>query len=113
MLGLAQKQLHILSADASGLAALRKFGICLIFLHFRALPGRRLNPKNLQIYFCANPKRLITDNLCFGYISIFLISAISTIDLNPWIIRSKSWKPCFLIVNIVIKTNLTNNMFAG
>jgi hypothetical protein len=42
-IGLTQKQLHILSADASCLAALRKLGIFLIFLHFRALPGRRLN----------------------------------------------------------------------
>jgi len=45
-LGLAQKQLHILSADASRLAALLKLGICLIFLLFRALPGRRLNTSN-------------------------------------------------------------------
>jgi len=30
-------------ADASRLTALRKLGICQIFLHFRALPAGRLN----------------------------------------------------------------------
>jgi hypothetical protein len=46
-LGLTQKQLQILAADASHLAALRKLGICPIFLRFLALPAGRLNATHL------------------------------------------------------------------
>jgi hypothetical protein len=49
--GPAQKQLHILDADASRPAALRKLEISGIFLRFRAWPGGRLHTQICEFIF--------------------------------------------------------------
>jgi len=54
-LGLTQKQLHILNADAYCLAALRKPEICLIFFKFLRLVSRAPQLPKFQTYFFVNP----------------------------------------------------------
>jgi hypothetical protein len=51
ILGPAQKQLHILDADASRPAALRKLEISRIFLRFRAWPDGRLHAQFCEFIF--------------------------------------------------------------